>query len=214
MVLLWYWLVQIIPVRKNTLGKVGSTLSYPAVLQYQIPQGSVLGPILFSLYTNPIRSIIHSHSSNNHHFYADDTQLCIAFSPTDFSHSIHKLQNCLNDIKNFMFANKLKLNPEKTEFILVGSKITVNNSFLTLRLIFSAIRSKARSVRNLGLVFDSNFSFSDHESQVINSTRVHARDHSRIGPLLDYCNSLFLSLTDFELRRLQLVKTTLAHCQI
>ena len=197
--------------------KVGSTLSHPAVLQYRIPQGSVLGPVLFSLYTNPISSIIHSHCSNNHHFYADDTQLCIAFSPTDFSHSIHKLQNCLNDIQNFMFANKLKLNSEKTEFILVGCKITVHNSFLTFRIIFSAIRSKAQSVRNLGLVFNSNFSFSDHESHVIKSTRAHARDHSRIGPVLDlktsvllanalvsnrldYCNSLFLSLTDFELR--------------
>ena len=74
----------------------------------------------------------------------------------------------------------------------------------------------------LGVVFDSNFSFSDHVSQVIKSTRVHARDLYRIRPLLDhntsvllanalvssrldYCNSLFLSLTDFELRRLQLV---------
>ena len=76
------------------------------------------------------------------------------------------------------------------------------------------------------MVFDSNFSFSDHVSQVIKSTRVHARDLYRICPLLDintsvllanalvssrldYCNSLFLSLTDFELRRLQLVQNSL-----
>ena len=76
------------------------------------------------------------------------------------------------------------------------------------------------------MVFDSNFSFSDHVSQVIKSTRVHVRDLYRIRPLLDlntsvllanalvssrldYCNSLFLSLTDFELRRLQLVQNSL-----
>ena len=76
------------------------------------------------------------------------------------------------------------------------------------------------------MVFDSNFSFSDHVSQVIKSTRVYARDLYRIRPLLDlntsvllanalvssrldYCNSLFLSLTDFELRRLQLVQNSL-----
>ena len=75
-------------------------------------------------------------------------------------------------------------------------------------------------------MFDSNFTFSDHVSQVIKSTRVHARDLHRIHPLLDlktsvllanplvssrldYCNSLFLSLTDFELRRLQLVQNSL-----
>ena len=74
------------------------------------------------------------------------------------------------------------------------------------------------------MVFDSNFNFSNHMSQVIKSTRVQARDLYRICPLLDlntsvllalvssrldYCNSLFLSLTDFELRRLQLVQNSL-----
>ena len=75
------------------------------------------------------------------------------------------------------------------------------------------------------MVFDSNFNFSNRMSQVIKSTRVHARDLYRIHPLLDlntsvllanalvstrldYCNSLFLSLTDFELRRLQLVQNS------
>ena len=102
--------------------KVGNALSHPDALRYGVPQCSILDPILFSLYTNPISSIIHSHSSINYHFYTDDTQLYITLSPVNFSYSIQKLKNCLNDIKNFMFTNKLKLNPDKTEFILMGSK--------------------------------------------------------------------------------------------
>ena len=166
--------------------KIGSTLSHPASLQYGVPQGSVLGPILFSLYTNTISSIIHSHSSIDFHFYADDTQLYISLSPANFSHSIKKLKNCLNDIQNFMFTNKLKLNPDKTEFILIGSH--KNRKQLLPHFPISILGnqvSPAQSVRNLGVVFDSNFNFSNHVSQVIKSTRVHARDLYRIHPLLD-----------------------------
>ena len=128
-----------------------------------------------------------------------------------------------------MFTNKLKLNPDKTEFILIGSK---NNRkkllpHFSINILGNQV-SPAQSVKNLGVVFDSNFTFSDHVSQVIKSTslRAHARDLYTIRPLLDlktsvllanalvssrldYCNSLFLSLTDFELRRLQLVQNSL-----
>ena len=115
-------------------------------------------------------------------------------TPTNFSHSIQKLKNCLSDIQNFMSANKLKLNPEKTEFILIGSK---NNckQFLPhfpINILGNQV-SPAQSVTNLGVVFDSNFSFSDHVSQVIKSTRVHARDLNRIRPLLDLNTSVLLA---------------------
>ena len=129
-----------------------------------------------------------------------------------------------------MFANKLKLNPEKTEFILIGSQRNRNQLLphFPINILGNQV-SSAQSVRNLGVVFDSNFNFSNHMSQVIKSTRVQARDLYRIHPLLDmntsvllanalvssrqdYCNSLFLSLTDFELRRLQLVQNLL--CRI
>ena len=94
--------------------KVCSTLSHPAELQLWVPQSSILGPILFSVYTNPNNSSIHSQSSINYNFYTDDTQLYITLSPENFSNSIETLKNCLNDIQNYMFTNNLKLNPDKT----------------------------------------------------------------------------------------------------
>ena len=97
------------------------------------------------------------------YFYADD----ISLSPANFSHSVQKLKNCLNDIQNFMFTNKLKLNPDKTEFILIGSK---NNHkqllpHFPINILGNQV-SPAESVKNRGVVFDSNFTFSDHVSQV------------------------------------------------
>ena len=126
-----------------------------------------------------------------------------------------------------MFTNKLKVNPDTTEFILIDSQ--KNRKQLLPHFPINTLGnqvSPVQGVRNLGVVFDSNFNFSNHVSQVIKSTRVHARDLYKICPLLDlntsmllaialvssrldYCNSLFLSLINFELRRLQLVQNSL-----
>ena len=137
------------------------------------------------------------------------------------------LKNCLNNIPNFMLTNKLKLSPVKTEFTLIGSK---NNHkqllpHFPINILGNQV-SQAQSVNNRRVVFDSNFTLSDHVSQIIKSTRVQARGLYRIHPLLDlntsvllanaltsskldYCNSLFVSLTDFELSRLQWVQNSL-----
>ena len=93
-----------------------------------------------------------------------------------------------------MFTNKLKLNPDKAEFILIGSKNNRKQLLPHFPInIFGNQVSPAQSVKNLGVVFDSNFTFSDHVSQVIKSTRVHARHLYRIRPLLDLKTSVLLA---------------------
>ena len=57
-----------------------------------------------------------------HHLYADDTQIYLSFSKTDPEMSLSLVQQCLQDVSDWLIARKLKLNPDKTEFILIGTK--------------------------------------------------------------------------------------------
>jgi Reverse transcriptase (RNA-dependent DNA polymerase) len=96
--------------------------SHSSVFQllYGVPQGSVLSPLLFILYTTPLSTVI-SNLSANHHLYAGDTQLFLTFSaPLDFSHNITLLENSISDVSNWMSANFLSLNPSKTELLING----------------------------------------------------------------------------------------------
>ena len=81
-----------------------------------MPQSSVLGPLLFSLYTSSLSLVIGKHKGVKFH-YTDDTQVYIHLSLKNSSAAFEKLNRCLDDIKEWMAASKLKLNPDKTEFI-------------------------------------------------------------------------------------------------
>ena len=113
--------------------KIGSTLSELSNLIYGVPQGSVLGPLLFSLYTTPLSKIICLHPHIKFYFYADDTQLYIHIS---HKNALAKLNACLRDVQEWMSLSKLKLNPEKLSLLSLVPRLNVRRFPLTFLLAF------------------------------------------------------------------------------
>ena len=201
--------------------KIGSTLSELSNLIYGVPQGSVLGSLLFSLYTTPLSKIISLHPHSKFHFYADDTQLYIHLSHKNASSALAKLNACLCDVQEWMSLSKLKLNPKKTEFIIFGSK--AQRQKISFHFPVSILGSLLHPVRNLGVWFDADFSFSEDIKRTCKACFLQMRNLRRIrkyltsevavlaanalvSSRLDYCNSLFRGLSGFNQHKLQSIQ--------
>ena len=93
-------------------------------LEHGIPQGSCLGPLLFTLYTSPLFEIIRPHLPEMH-CYADDTQNYLAFKPnptTSENPSLIAIESCISDIRAWLLNNSLLINDAKTEFQVIGTR--------------------------------------------------------------------------------------------
>ena len=112
---------------------VHSHTSVPASVSCNVPEGSVSGPILFVLYTTPLSAVIERYSII-HHSYADDSQLQNSATPDRLPDLIDSMRLCIDDIKGWMTDNKLKLNDDKTEVMIISSStmftsLSIHQSF-------------------------------------------------------------------------------------
>ena len=176
------------------MSRLGDCLSSEADLKFGVPQGSVLGPLFFTLYTTPLISLISGHTIP-HHLYADDSQLYVSFASGDSAAALYGLQSCLASDQSWMSTNKLKMNPDKTEFLLIRNE-RQRSKYLSMFPIelFGVKTNPAKFARNLGVIFDKNFTFRSHISAVCSSCFYHMRDLWRIHRHLDLDSAKYLQL--------------------
>jgi hypothetical protein len=207
---------------------VGPASSQNTLLSCGVPQGSVLGPILFSLYTCQLGGIIERHGLQRK-LFADDSELYKSFHPDPQStaSAVLAVEECCAEVKAWMASNRLKLNDDKTEVILCGSDASREKVVLDSVTVGSSQITPSGSVRDLGLFIDSSLTLVPHISSVVKSCYFYLRSLGKLRPFLnkftansvavaliqsrlDYCNSCLWGLPQNQLQRLQKVQNAAA----
>ena len=180
---------------------VRSAVSDVTSLHFGVPQGSVLGPRMYCMFSKPIGDICKSHNML-HHGYADDTQCYLVIKPKDsWTSVVPALEACLSDISSWTRLNMLKINQDKTELIIFTPKHQVKN-FSDCKLQFDGtVVHESSFVKNLGAFFDKTLNMDKQANAISKSCFFHLRNIGRIRSLISVnaCKTLVNSLVTSRL---------------
>ena len=198
---------------------VNGVISNTCTLTCGIPQGTILGPLLFLLYTNDLPNCL---SNSKPRMYADDTHL--TYADNDICSIETSLNQDLSNINRWLIANKLTLNMTKTEFMLIGSRQKLNSlsAFPVLEINGTQL-NRVNFTKSLGVLIDENLTWSNHINAItkkissgigsikrishcVPPATLHTIYHGLVQSHFDYCSVVWgncaKTLSD-KLQRLQ-----------
>ena len=208
--------------------KIGQHLSDTVRLNVSVPQGSVLGPLLFAVYCSPVADVIAEHGVK-YHQYADNTQLQLPMHTDNTADGLTVLAACTADVRQWYLQNGLQLNPEKSEALVVGtsSRLQVAAS-TTLSMSVAGVDLPVEDgLKILGVVLDRRLTFDSHATTVARVCNYHIQAIRHIRHLLtielaltlactlilsylDCCNAVLHGAPAGSIQKLQRVQNTTA----
>jgi len=214
------WLSSFVTNRTQAVAYDGCT-SLPIKLICGVPQGSVLGPLLFILYAADVMDIAKKHGVCIH-AYADDLQIYMSCNAVNQQTAVAKILACVADIDSWMTSNRLKLNADKTEFVWLGTYQQLRKISSQSLCVGGTNVTPSAKARDLGVLIDGELSMSDHVSNVVSSCFYQLRQlrsvrrclpfearrslvTAFIANRLDYCNAILYNVAASTIQRLQVV---------
>ena len=197
---------------------VGEEMSSVMACRWGVPQGSVLGPVLFALYTSPIASVVKLRDAQ-HGAYAVDVNIYSSVSPSGVNDCA--AVTAATDLNEWYIRNGLLPNPEKSEAVLVGTIPQLSRFTRPLHFeIGGATVVCADTIKTLGVIIDSGLTSNQRVDSIVSACNYHLRalNHVRraltaetaitvgraiVLSRLDYCNSLLAGTSQANFDRLQ-----------
>lgn len=146
--------------------RINSVLSDPLLITDGVAQGAILLPLLFCIYLNDLPEAPQCHLES----YVDDSKILLSFPVTDFNDAKIKLEEDLHKVATWCFENQLLINPDKTKFMLIGTRQLMSCHSVDFSVSFMGkTLTPVDSARDLGVIIDSHLTYDSHISHLVSS---------------------------------------------